>query len=35
MIDYFNIKDKKVINDLKMIIYNKKYEMIVKSKIFF
>ena len=36
MIDYFNIKDKKVISDLKMIIYNKKYVMIVKSiKYFF
>ena len=36
MIDYFNIKDKKVISDLKMIIYIKKYEMIVKSiKYFF
>ena len=36
MIDYFNIKDKNAINDLKMIINSKKYEMIVKSiKYFF
>jgi hypothetical protein len=31
MIEYFKIKDSKVIKDLKMIINSKKYEMIVKS----
>ena len=36
MIDYFNIENEIVINDLKMIINSKKYEMIVKSiKYFF
>ena len=36
MIDYFNIKNETTINDLKMIINSKKYEMIVKSiKYFF
>ena len=36
MIDYFNIKDKIVIKDLKIIIKSKKYEMILKSiKYFF
>jgi hypothetical protein len=36
MIDYFNIKNKSVINDLTILINSKKYEMIVKSiKYFF
>ena len=36
MISYFNIKNKTVIEDLKMIIKSKKYEMIIKSiKYFF
>ena len=36
MIDYFNIKNKLVIDDLKILINSKKYEMIVKSiKYFF
>jgi len=36
MIDYFSIKSPTSINDLKMIINSKKYEMIVKSiKYFF
>jgi len=36
MIEYFKIKDNKVIKDLNMIINSKKYEMIVKSiKYFF
>ena len=36
MIDYFNINNKLVIDDLKMLINSKKYEMIVKSiKYFF
>lgn len=36
MIDYFNIKGKIIIKQLKMIINSKKYEKIVKSiKYFF
>ena len=36
MVDYFSIKDKGVISDLKMIINSKKYENIIKSiKYFF
>jgi len=31
MIDYFEIKDNSVIEDLKMLIKSKKYENIIKS----
>ena len=35
MIEYFNIKDKSVIEDLTMLIKSKKYEIIIKSIIYF